>query len=570
MKQLTINDLKNMFKQGVDNIANNYEYINELNVFPVPDGDTGTNLKVTSTSAFNEIKDFSLNDISLFGRAFSRALLMNARGNSGVIFSQIIKGFVSPFISGDSVVKIDILLDCFINAKKTAYESVSNPKEGTILTVIRAVSEELEKNYDKFNSITDVFYFATKVAKKALDKTPELLPELKKVGVVDSGGYGLWCFLVGMYDALVDSKTKKLEIPQHEQVKKNVSKKIKHIVADEHDYEEGFGYCSEIILKLNSKINPGDGDKKDFYIDHFKSELLKLGDSLVCVQDNDVVKVHLHTTTPGMFLNLAQKYGEFIRVKIENMTEQFYTRLKDEGVKVINTIKTEPLELKLVSKPDFVITCPSKKIKKILTNDYNFKHVICTENIGNPSIQDILLAIQKTKSRNVIFVTDDSNIVLAANQVVNILESTVNVRVIKGTNIFEALLAGLEFDANASLDVNVKQMNKAVDSSYSALISKAVKNVDYQNISLNKDDFIGVINKKIVVSDSDEFNVLKSTIDMLMSKIKHADILMIFYDSKKRLNILKKIEEYVTEKYNLFCEFKEGGQKVYNYYIGLQ
>ena len=191
MKQLTINDLKNMFKQGVDNIANNYEYINELNVFPVPDGDTGTNLKVTSTSAFNEIKDFSLNDISLFGRAFSRALLMNARGNSGVIFSQIIKGFVSPFISGDSVVKIDILLDCFINAKKTAYESVSNPKEGTILTVIRAVSEELEKNYDKFNSITDVFYFATKVAKKALDKTPELLPELKKVGVVDSGGYGL-------------------------------------------------------------------------------------------------------------------------------------------------------------------------------------------------------------------------------------------------------------------------------------------------------------------------------------------------------------------------------------------
>ena len=278
-----------------------------------------------------------------------------------------------------------------------------------------------------------------------------------------------------MYEGLTSKvKTKQLDVTKKTQPQKKVKN---HLIIDDHDYEEGFGYCSEIILKLNSRIDPMAGEKKDFYLDHFKNELLKFGNSLVCVQDNDIVKVHIHTLTPGVFLNTAQKYGEFVKVKIDNMTEQFYERLKDDGVKVINTIKTQPLELKLEDKPNFVVTCPSKKIKKILQTDYGFKHVVCTESTGNPSIQDILLAVQEAKSRNVIFITDDSNIVLAANQVVGILQSTINLKIVKGTNIFEALLAGLEFDIASTLEQNHKIMNKAIDNSYSALISKSVKDV---------------------------------------------------------------------------------------------
>ena len=568
MKQIGLNELKNMFSCGVNKLVENYEYINELNVFPVPDGDTGTNMKITSSCALEEVNSLSLNSVSMFGQAFSRALLMNARGNSGVIFSQIIKGFVLPLVNCTTTIKLELLFDCFKSAKEVAYESVANPVEGTILTVIRAVHEAIDNSMSKITTITELFDFARKVAKKALDKTPEMLPELKKVGVVDSGGYGLWCFLTGMYEGLTSKvKTKQLDITKKTQPQKKVKN---HLIIDDHDYEEGFGYCSEIILKLNSRIDPMAGEKKDFYLDHFKNELLKFGNSLVCVQDNDIVKVHIHTLTPGVFLNTAQKYGEFVKVKIDNMTEQFYERLKDDGVKVINTIKTQPLELKLEDKPNFVVTCPSKKIKKILQTDYGFKHVVCTESTGNPSIQDILLAVQEAKSRNVIFITDDSNIVLAANQVVGILQSTINLKIVKGTNIFEALLAGLEFDIASTLEQNHKIMNKAIDNSYSALISKSVKDVDYTNVMLSKDDFIGMIDKKIVVADKDEYVVLKKTIDTLISKMKHADVLMIFYDNKKRLPILKKLEEYVSEKYNLLCEFKEGGQKVYNYYIGLQ
>ncbi len=569
MKKIGFKDLKNMFLYGVNKIAENADYINELNVFPVPDGDTGTNLKITSTNAFEEVEKLDIDDIALFGQAFSRALLMNARGNSGVIFSQIIKGFVSGFHADKDFIDVETFINCFQLARNSAYQSVSNPVEGTILTIIRVVDEELFKNIDKLDSIEKVLTLVNDVAKEALDKTPDLLPQLKKVGVVDSGGYGLLMFFNGMLESLSSNTNKRITTNLQEK-KQNLNSKVEELFND-HNYEEGFGYCTELIIKINSKIVPNNEKKQTFYIEQFKLETLKMGDSLVCVQDNDIVKIHIHTTKPGDLLNFAQKYGEFIKIKIENMTEQFYSRLKKDGIKVIDNIKNNPLEIRLNNKPQIVLTCPTKKIMRILQNDYGFKNILCTENKGNPSIQDILMAIQKTKSKNVIFITDDSNIVMAANQVVSILSGTINLKVCPATNIFEALIAGLEFDKNATLDNNIKAMNKVVKNSFSALVSKSVKDVDYNNISFNKNDFIGIIDKRIVVANKDEDIALKLIIDLLMNKAKkHADVLIIFYDNKKRLPILKKIEEYVNKKYDLVCEFQEGGQGIYNYYIGLQ
>ncbi len=570
MKKILLKDLKNMFSYGVNKIAENADYINELNVFPVPDGDTGTNLKITSTNAFEEVEKLDIDNIALYGQAFSRALLMNARGNSGVIFSQIIKGFVSGFNSNKDFIDIETFINCFQLARHSAYQSVSEPIEGTILTIIRVVDEELFKNIDKLDTIEKILTLVNEAAKTALDKTPDLLPQLKKVGVVDSGGYGLLMFFNGMLESL-NNADKKIPNANSQEKKPNLNNNKIEELFDDHDYEEGFGYCTEVIIKINSKIIPNDERKQAFYIEQFKLEILKMGNSLVCVQDNDIVKVHIHTTKPGDLLNFAQKYGEFIKIKIENMTEQFYSRLKKDGIKVIDNIKNSPLEIKLNSKPEIVLTCPTKKIMKILQNYYGFKNILCTENKGNPSIQDILMAIQKTKSKNVIFITDDSNIVMAANQVVSILSGTINLKVCPSTNIFEALIAGLEFDKNTTLDNNIKAMNKVVKNSFSALISKSVKNVDYNNISFNRNDFIGIIDKRIVAANKNENIVLKTIIDMLMNKAKkHADVLIIFYDNKKKLPFLKEIEEYVNKEYDLVCEFQEGGQGVYSYYIGLQ
>lgn len=566
-KFITGEQFKKMIINGADQLVGEYEYINELNVFPVPDGDTGTNMKITISSAIDEIKIFDGNDISILGRGFSRALLMNARGNSGVIFSQIIKGFISSFKEGQKSLTVEDLICSFKGAKEIAYNAVANPVEGTILTVIRCVSEALIVKKD-FEDIEDCFKFAVETAKVALDNTPNLLEELKRVGVVDSGGYGLWCFLVGMYDCLIGKvcAPKNIDLSDN---KGDTRPKIQ-LEFDEHDNEEGFGYCSEIIMKIGAQIDPQEKPKKPFDLERFKASLLKIGDSLVCVQDEDLVKVHVHTFTPGTFLNLAQPYGEFLKIKFENMTEQYYQRIEKQGIKIIDTKKPNAQQVVFKDEQGITMTCPSKKIKAFLKSEYGINNVLDTSNIGNPSIQDILLLIQDTKCNKVFVITDDSNIYLAASQAADIVKSSIDVRIIKGTNIFEGLISALEFNPLVSMDANERQMKHALANCKSAVISTSIKDVDYTYIQIKKEDYITIIGKKILFADKDELTTLKATVDLLIKQSSTPDILVIIYGSKKDLPVLKLLEEYVEEHYHLICEFKLGGQKIYNYFIGIQ
>lgn len=565
MKLINVQKMKDMFRLGTEEIAKNYKHINDLNVFPVPDGDTGTNMKITTSGAFNDILNFQTQDISSLGKAFSRALLMNARGNSGVIMSQIIKGFITPFIEGKDCVTIEELKECFIQAKIVAYESVSNPIEGTILTVIRVTSEKVSGR--DFGSCLELFEFVVSESKNILDKTPEMLEELKKVGVVDSGGYGLWCFFTGMFNSLNNSSSTTKIIKKES--KKNIQSVVP-ITIDDHDNQEGFGYCSEIIMKIGSKIQPTDPDKYKFNFSKFKKELSYIGDSMVCVQDGDIIKVHIHTMVPHKFLQISRKYGEFIKLKFDNMTEQFYERMELQGIKVIDNKKPIEKKVKLIDATSLIITVPSTKIEKIFINDYGFKNIVNTSKNGNPSIQELLTMIQKTKTNKVIIITDDSNIILAAVQVANIVKDSIDVRVIKGSNAFEALVASLEYKPEATLDINEKEMSKAVKNSTSAIISKAVKDVEYSHIKLFKNDYITIMNKKILIANKSKEFVLKSTIDLLMKKSKEVDILIIIYGNKKDEKLLEIIEKYVSETYNIFCELKDGGQKVFDFFIGVQ
>ncbi|MGL4951324.1 MAG: DAK2 domain-containing protein, partial [Mycoplasma sp.] len=380
MKKISAIQFKKMLISGANAISNEFQYINELNVFPVPDGDTGTNMKITVSSAANEIEEFDSADLSILGRAFSRSLLMNARGNSGVIFSQIMKGFFAPFQNEQKEIEAVQLIECFASAKKIAYQAVSNPVEGTILTVIREVAEQLAAKGASFESVTDLFAFVVEQAKISLDNTPNLLEELKRVGVVDSGGYGLWCFLTGMYKSLIG---KDITTKDAKKEKSSVGLDVK-IEFDEHDNEEGFGYCSEVIMKIGAKIDPNGKVKKPFNIEKFKAELLVIGNSLVCVQDEEIVKVHVHTFDPGKFLQIAQKYGEFLKLKFENMTEQYYERIQKQGVEIIDSKKPKAKAIKLRDEISIVMTVPSQKIKNIYKEDYGIEHSLNTSDIGNP------------------------------------------------------------------------------------------------------------------------------------------------------------------------------------------
>ncbi len=565
MKTIKVELFKRMLFGGGAIIEKQYEYINDLNVFPVPDGDTGTNMKVTVLGALDTIKEIEPLDPSVIGQKFSRGLLMSARGNSGVIFSQIIKGFVSTFAEGSNEITIPQLVQSFDKAREISYKAVATPVEGTILTVIRVTSEKILA-HKKFESVEELFSVALREALIILEKTPEMLEELKEVGVVDSGGYGLCCFLEGM-NAVLNNKMNDLI---NQKIEKKVHKKSAvgdfAVLSNKHETNEGFGYCSEIIMQIGAKIQPDDYDKTKFDLDNFRRQLEKIGNSLVCVQDSDIVKVHIHSVDPGQFLKLCQKYGEFAKVKFENMTNQFHENMERRGI-----IIAKPNEdASLTEKPAIIITVPSEKIASIMKEDYSLKYTINTEANGNPSIQDFLRKIQETKSRSVYIITDDSNIILAATQAADIARDNINVIIIPGKNIFEALMAGLAYQPNLDFNINTREMTKIAKNTVSAMVSTSIKNVQYKHITVKKNDYIGILNKKVLVSNRDEEAAVKETIDKLMMKIKQPDIAMLFYGQNASIEVVRNVEKYINEVYGCYCEVRDGNQKVYSYYIGLQ
>ncbi len=560
--------LKKIFEYGSLMIESEYEYINELNVFPVPDGDTGTNMKITTTKAYEEIANIDFSNIYELAKSFSRALLMNARGNSGVILSQIIKGFVSSLKPNQDSLNIMDFKIAFSNAKRIAYESVSNPVEGTILTVIRMTSESVMNN--DFNSLNQLINFAFDESQKALKLTPTLLPQLKTVGVVDSGGYGLVKFIEGMKKAINNEPLPK-NISKGLQIN-NVNKNIAKSLMGHFDAEEGFGYCSEIILKLGAKIEPSDSDKKNFDIKKFKKDLLKIGESLVLIADEDIVKTHIHTKTPQKLLELGQKYGEFVKIKIENMTEQFYERLsKADGIEILddNKFVQQAASKKLSNKIQVIHTTSNRKIANILKDEYGFKNILVCQK-GNPSIQEIIEIIDKVSSSKIIFITDDTNIVLAAKQAASTVKGKIDMRIIPASNIAESLIASLEFDPIVDLDTNEKKINKALKESTTGLLSRSVKDVTYPHIQINKNDYIGIVNKKIIVSSDDEFNAICQLCDSLIKKIKNPDVAILFKGEKADNKIIEQLEEYLLLKYEIVCDVKESSQQIYNYIIAIQ
>ncbi len=562
MTSLNTKLLKAMLHNGVTYVSNNFEYIDQLNVFPVPDGDTGTNLKITTEGAWEAINDLETEDVSLLSKAFARGLLMNARGNSGVILSQIFKGFSAAFNPEQKEISLSDLTKAFVNAKEYAYRSVATPVEGTILTVIRVTAEKLVEATGKFQSIEQFFEFAHKEAKIILDKTPDFLIQLKEVGVVDSGGYGLTVFIEGMKEALLHPDAQPVVIKKENEYKQTP------INTNFTDNNEGFGYCSEFILKLGLRVTADQPRKSRFDEKYFKKRIEEMGDSFVYVRDGDIVKVHIHVTKPYRLLEFASKFGEFTKVKIENMTLQFMMKNKNTSLEQLESNYRAGNEITEATK--VVATVPSQIMKDVYASEFGINNCLNCDEIGNPTIQQFFDLIKSAKSKNVIIVTDNGNILMAAEQAKRLFpRKSYNISIIPCKDIATSYLTCLTFNPELEEDEIVKQMQRAYKNCESCKISKSVKNIRYKNLNIKFGDYIGVRNKEIVTNSKNGSTVVRKMIDEIFGDIRRPKTAVIIYGKDATMEEVNHMYRYINEEYMVKPILVQGNQSTYHYYIGV-
>ncbi len=563
MKSINMQTWINMIHGGEQILSIEQNHINNLNVFPVPDGDTGSNMYTTINGGLMCIDEKNYQTFDSYAKILTKSMLMNARGNSGVIFSQIFRGFMGNF---ENIQELDIakLKESFTLAKESAYRSVNNPVEGTILTVIREISENINKN--EYYEVEELFKDVIIFGQKSLDNTPNLLSELKEVGVVDSGGYGLLAFFKGM-NASLDGSLQNLI----NEIKEKNKEEDSAYVEENHEFfsnkkDEGFGYCSEVIINTELEINPynNNNNKATPNIKSLKEKLEKIGDSLVFVQHENLIKIHIHTIFPYKLLELGQKYGEFERIKIENMTLQWKSKMNEYSNDNFNNFNTNDFK----DKVGMLMTVPTKEIGDMVKSDFGINEVIVTKDSLAPNISQFLNACFAIKYKNVIIITDDSNYVIAAKESEK-SQNKINIKVIPSKNLIEAMVCAALFDGTKSLTRNTFEMNNQLRKVDSAVISIASKNVKYKNIEVKKNNWIGIISKKVVVANDDEFIVLKTTLDKLIKNNKF-DLCFLIRGQNTSDDVIKEFENYVLMQYGLVCEVRDGNQKIYNYYIGLQ
>ena len=551
MKTINSKILQEMLISGANNLYNHYPEIDALNVFPVPDGDTGMNMNLTMASGAKEIQNRSDTDVHQIAVSFSKGLLMGARGNSGVITSQIFRGFAQA-LEGAKNINAELLADAFDNGSKVAYKAVMRPVEGTILTVIREASASLKNYVREDTDIIDAFKYFLSEAKASLKHTPELLPVLKEVGVVDSGGAGLVKILEGMLSALNGKFI----------AKKEISRSSTDNSAQQSMESDEFGYCTEFILRLDPE------NKKPFIESRFKSVLSNHGNSLVVVRDDDIVKVHVHTLAPGAVLTYGQSFGEFIKLKIENMTEQ-HTSLqeKKEGEQVpdepVQELHKEP------TKEVAMVAVAAGKGVEDAFKELGVDAMITGGQTMNPSINDIVKAIKDTDAKTVYVFPNNSNIVMAALQAKDVLHDELDVVVVQSKTIPQGIAAVSQFSPDLSVSENLSNMKEVIAHISTGEVTYAVKDTTMNGVTIKKDDFMAIANKKVICCESKPEKALHK---MLKKMIRDDSYLATIFVgegvSDKILNQLKKDlpEEYPEVEFDI----RRGDQPVYNYLVGIE
>ncbi len=524
--------LKELFVSGANNLANNYKEVDALNVFPIPDGDTGTNMMMTIQSGVKEISNINAKSVGELATVFSKGLLLGARGNSGVILSQIFRGFGEK-IKDKEVLTIKDFSDAFISGKDRAYKAVLKPVEGTMLTVIREASENLAKYVSKNTKATLVesLEYMVEQAHISLKNTPELLPVLKEAGVIDSGGAGICKILEGFLAAARGEK-----VEAHENQTTNDKKYV--LFEPIQDKDDDFGYCTEFILKI------GEGDEKlDFNQEVIREFLESVGNSVVLVQDEELLKVHVHTLKPGDVLNYAQQYGEFVTLKIENMDVQHARLGKRKEQAIVTVAVGEGLTR--------------------LFKDLRADIVISGGQTMNPSIDDFVREITRLNPKSVIILPNNSNIIMSAKQAGDILKKKgIITKILPTTSIQQGITACMGFNPESPIDENMVEMMAAIKRVTCGQVTYAVRDSKLNGVTIKSGDYIGIKEKKIISSSSDILKVAKELVDSMMGYDSEIVTIISGSDiSKKHVDALSK---YITEKYrHVEVEVNQGDQPVY-------
>ena len=538
-----------MVRCGAANLAEKKEVVNELNVFPVPDGDTGDNMSLTINSAAKseDIDDsVSLEKIS---DTIMHAVLLGARGNSGVILSRIFAG-IAKGLKG----KVEVDLSEFSFAMKCAveeaYAAVAKPVEGTILTVLRDGVNVAEKEISEETTFEEYFEFLTREMQRSVERTPELLPSLKEAGVVDSGGVGLLYIFEGMQAAM---EGEKLDI-DFLKTRKNEAEDL-DISLFSADSELEFGYCTEFLLRLqNKKIKVS-----DFEVENFTEYLKSVGDSVVCFQDDSIVKVHIHTKNPGDILNYCQKFGEFLKLKIENMSLQHNN----------SVIRNAFTNKKTAQKKKFGIVTVANG-KGIIDTFYELgcDVVVAGGQSMNPSTSDFIEAFDKINAGTIFVFPNNKNIIMAAEQAAE--TSDKNVRVVKSKTIGEGYAAISMFDTNAEdVDVLISELEEIISNVVTGQVSQASRNATMDGLEIEKGDYLGFSDGKILVDEKNRQKIIPKLAEKL--KAENFDICIIFYGKNVSEDEAREMEKILKEKYNrLEFYLLDGGQPVYDYILILE
>ena len=531
---------RDMFVSGANNLQNNKDLVDKLNVFPVPDGDTGTNMSLTISYAIKELAKVQNDNVTDIGKALSKGSLMGARGNSGVILSQIIRG-IAKSIEGKESLNVVDLANAFKNGSDTAYKAVIKPIEGTILTVVRESGEYAVSIAQEDMDMIEFLEAVVEKANESLNNTPELLKALKEAGVVDSGGKGLVLIYEGMLSSLKGTNIEAVEGGASNAVEVNVEQNI-----STEDIK--FQYCTEFILE---------SDKVDDLT--IRERFLKYGDSLAVVGDEGVIKVHVHTNDPGLAIQEALSYGQLLTIKIENMKLQHENKVLNETAQT----KEAPVEEKEYG---FIATSMGEGLAQIF-KDFGVDHIIEGGQTMNPSTEDFMKAIESLHAKNIIILPNNSNIIMAANQAKELSDK--NIIVIPTKNVSQAFAALVAFDGDADITENEANMMEALSTVKSGQVTYAVRDTVINDVEVKEGNIIGIAEGKLLSAGDKVDEITTDLVEKLVDE--DSAIITLFYGEDTTEEEAEALRDLLEEKFeDIDVELHYGGQPLYYYLISVE
>lgn len=555
--------LARMFLAGAKNLDSKKDWINELNVFPVPDGDTGTNMTMTIMSAAKEVSSLTEPTMAELAKAISSGSLRGARGNSGVILSQLFRGFCKVIKEYDEI-DVTILCEACQKAVETAYKAVMKPKEGTILTVAKGAAEKALELSDETEDVVTFVEEVIKQAEYVLDQTPEMLPVLKQAGVVDSGGQGLVQVLKGAYDALIGK-----EIDYTIEGAPTGAAPAK--ISAETEAEIKFGYCTEFIIVLNAPMSDNEEHA-------YKAFLESIGDSIVVVADDEIVKTHVHTNDPGLALQKALTFGSLSKIKIDNMREEHQEKLIKDSQKLAAQQKAEEEAYEAAQADEKTNNMPAKEMGFVSVSigegmnevfrGLGVDYLIEGGQTMNPSTEDMLNAIEHVNAKTVFILPNNKNIIMAANQAVDLVEDK-QIIVIPTKTISQGITALVNYIPDHSAEENKEQMMAEIENVKTGQVTYAVRDTEIDGKTIKQNDFMGIGDKSILSVGTD---LKATTLEMVDAMVdEDSAIVSIYFGSDSDEDSANELAAAIEEKYpDVEVEVNDGGQPIYYYVISVE